>query len=314
MLAMQIINTLLPVFLIIAVGAFLRKIKFFSDELVAGLNRLVFWVGLPCLLFYKIATAEHNYEVAGKTTLVMIAGTLGSIILAYIVAFIIRIRPRAVGTFVQGTFLGNLYYVGLALLIYIFAGADSRTSAEMENVAILVLALLVPIHNIGSVIVLLASQHKLDRYAPARIAREIIANPLFLACAAGIIYSYIFPPLPLAITRSFSAVGQVSLPLALIGIGAVLAQSKIAGSGIPALAASIIKVAISPIVGLWAARLIGLGAGETKIALIFLACPTAVTSYVVAEQLGGDEELSAAIIVVSTILSIISLSVVIGLF
>jgi len=311
---MQIINTLLPVFLIIALGAFLRKIKFFSDEFVAGLNRLVFWVGLPCLLFYKIATAEYNYQVAGKTTLVMVVGVLCCTVIAYIVAFIIRIPPRAVGTFVQGTFRGNLYYVGLALIIYIFAGADSRASAQMENVAILVLALLVPVYNIGSVIVLLASQHKLDRYIPARIANETIANPLFIACAAGAIYSYVFPPLPLVIARSCDAVGQISLPLALIGIGAVLAQSKIAGSGIPAFAASIIKVAVSPIVGFWAAHLIGLGAGETKIALIFLACPTAVASYVVAEQLGGDEELSAAIIVVSTVLSIISLSVVIGLF
>jgi hypothetical protein len=314
MFAMQIANTLLPVFLMIAVGVFLRKIKFFSDEFVDGLNRLVFWVGLPCLLFYKIATAEYNYGVAGKTTLVMIVGTLGGIILAYIAAFIIRIPSRAVGTFVQGAFLGNLYYVGLALLIYNFAGADSKASARMENVAILVLALLVPIHNIVSIIVLLASQHRLDRYAPARIAREIIANPIFLACVAGIICSYVFPPLPLVIVRSCEAVGQASLPLALIGIGAILAQSKIAGRGMPALVASIIKVVVSPIVGFWAARWISLGAAETKIALLFLACPTAIASYVVAEQLGGDEELSAAIIVVSTILSIISLSIVIGLF
>ena len=244
----------------------------------------------------------------------MIIGMLSCTIVAYIVAFIIRIPPRAVGTFVQGTFRGNLYYVGLALIIYSFAGADSKMSTQMENVAILVMALLVPVYNIGSVIVLLASRHKLDRYVPLKITRQVITNPLFLACAAGVIYSQIFPPLPLVIIRTLSAVGQVSLPLALICIGAVLAQSKIAGCGIPALVASIIKIAVAPIVGFWAAHLMGLGTGETRIALLFLACPTAVTSYVVAEQLGGDDKLSAAIIVVSTILSILSLSVVIGLF
>ncbi len=311
---MHIINTLLPVFLIIALGALLRKTKFVSAEFVTGLNRLVFWIGLPCLLFYKVATAGYDYRLAGRTGLVMIVGMLCCTIVAYIAAFIIRIPPRAVGTFVQGTFRGNLYYVGLALIIYSFAGADSKMSAQMENVAILVMALLVPVYNIGSVIVLLASRHKLDRYVPLKITHQVITNPLFLACAAGVIYSQIFPPLPLVITRTLSAVGQVSLPLALIGIGAVLAQSKIAGCGKPALAASIIKIGVSPIVGFWAAHLIGLGAGETRIVLLFLACPTAVTSYVVAEQLGGDEKLSAAIIVVSTILSIFSLSVVIGLF
>jgi len=311
---MHIINTLLPVFLIIALGVLLRKTKFLSAEFVAGLNRLVFWIGLPCLLFYKVATAGYDYRLAGRTALVMIVGMLCCIVIAYIVAFIIRIRPRAIGTFVQGTFRGNLYYVGLALIIYSFAGSDSKISAQMENTAILVMALLVPIYNIASVIVLLASRHGLDRYVPLKIAREVITNPLFLACAAGVIYSQIFPPLPLVISRALSAVGQISLPLALIGIGAVLIQSKIAGCGTPALAASIIKIGVSPVVGFWAAHLMGLGAGETRVVLLFLACPTAVTSYVVAEQLGGDEKLSAAIIVVSTILSIISLSIVIGLF
>ena len=66
---MHIINTLLPVFLIIALGALLRKTKFVSAEFVAGLNRLVYWVALPCLLFYKLATASYDYQVAGKTFL-----------------------------------------------------------------------------------------------------------------------------------------------------------------------------------------------------------------------------------------------------
>src|SRR4030042_1344209 len=168
--AMQIINTLLPVFLIMAVGAFLRKLRFFSEEFVAGLNKLVFWVGLPCLFFGKIVTAEYNYEVAGKTALVVVAGTLGCVVAAYIVAFIIRVRPQAVGTFVQGAFRGNLYYVGLALIIYIFAGADPKTAKDMENIAVFVLALLIPVYNIGAVIVLLARQHKIDRYVPVKVA------------------------------------------------------------------------------------------------------------------------------------------------
>jgi predicted permease len=311
---MQIINTLLPVFLIMAVGAFLRKIKFFSDELVEGLNKLTYWVGLPCLLFGKIVTAEYNYEIAGKTTLVVVAGTLACVVAAYIVASIIHIRPYAVGSFVQGAFRGNLYYVGLALIIYIFAGADPKIAKDIENVAVFVLALLVPVYNIGAVVVLLASQHKIDRYAPLKIAREVITNPLFIACVAGLICLYFLPPLPLFISRTCGAVGDISLPLALIGIGGVLVQSKVAGSWLPALAASILKVVVSPLVGFWMARLVGLGVNETKIALILLACPTAVVAYVMAEQLGGDDKLSAAIIVVSTFLSIISLSVIIGWF
>ncbi|MBA7638049.1 hypothetical protein ES703_45698 [subsurface metagenome] len=311
---MHIINTLLPVFLIIALGALLRKTKFVSAEFVAGLNRLVYWVALPCLLFYKLATASYDYQVAGKTFLVVLAGMLGCIIIGYIIAAIMRVPAAEIGTFVQGAFRGNLLYVGLPVIIYSFANSGGFNTTQAETVAILVLAPIVPAYNIAGVLVLLASRHKLDRHVPAKIFRQIITNPLILACVAGVLYSIVFPRLPVVIVRACSAVGQIALPLALLGVGATLVQGKIVGRRSFAFASSVIKIVVAPLVGFVAARLLGLGPAETRIGLLFLACPTATVSYVMAEQLGGDEKLAAAIIVVSTILSIFSLSVVIGLF
>jgi len=311
---MHIINTLLPVFLIIALGAQLRKGGFVSAEFVNGLNRLVYWVALPCLLFYKLATASYDYQVAGKTFLVVLAGMLGCIIIGYIIAAIMRVPAAEIGTFVQGAFRGNLLYVGLPVIIYSFANSGGFNTTQAETVAILVLAPIVPAYNIAGVLVLLASRHKLDRYVPLKIFRQIITNPLILACVAGVLYSIVFPRLPVVIVRACSAVGQIALPLALLGVGATLVQGKIVGRRSFAFASSVIKIVVAPIVGFVAARLLGLGPAETRIGLLFLACPTATVSYVMAEQLGGDDKLAAAIIVVSTILSIFSLSVVIGLF
>ena len=311
---MHIINTLLPVFLIIALGAQLRKGGFVSAEFVNGLNRLVYWVALPCLLFYKLATASYDYQVAGKTFLVVLAGMLGCIIIGYIIAAIMRVPAAEIGTFVQGAFRGNLLYVGLPVIIYSFANSGGFNTTQAETVAILVLAPIVPAYNIAGVLVLLASRHKLDRYVPLKIFRQIITNPLILACVAGVLYSIVFPRLPVVIVRACSAVGQIALPLALLGVGAALVQGKIVGRRSFAFASSVIKIVVAPLVGFVAARLLGLGPAETRIGLLFLACPTATVSYVMAEQLGGDDKLAAAIIVVSTILSIFSLSVVIGLF
>ena len=311
---MHIINTLLPVFLIIALGAQLRKGGFVSAEFVNGLNRLVYWVALPCLLFYKLATASYDYQVAGKTFLVVLAGMLGCIIAGYITAAIMRVPAAVKGTFVQGAFRGNLLYVGLPVIIYSFANSGGFNTTQAETVAILVLVPIVPAYNIAGVLVLLASRHKLDRYVPARIFRQIITNPLILACVAGALYSVIFPRLPVVIIRACSAVGQIALPLALLGVGGALVQGKIVGRRTFAFASSVIKIVVAPLVGFVAARLLGLGPAETRIGLLFLACPTATVSYVMAGQLGGDEQLSAAIIVLSTILSILSLSLVVGLF
>lgn len=309
---MHIINTLAPVFLLIALGAVLRKSRFISAELITGLNRLVYWVGLPCLLFYKIAIADYDFQTAGKTFLVVFLGMFASIIAAYFIAYLLKVPATSVGTFVQGAYRGNLLYIGLPIIIYSFYGAQN--AEQMQNTAAIVLGFIVPFYNILAVIVLLASQHKIDRHIFTKISRSVLTNPFFIACVAGIIYSASALKMPLAAARTIEAIGRMALPLALLAIGATLAQGRISGRKTFAFAASIIKIALTPIIGFSIALLIGLGSGETRIALIYLACPTAVLSFIMAENLGGDGKLAAAIVFISTILSVISLAVVVAFF
>ncbi|MFA5424246.1 MAG: AEC family transporter, partial [Phycisphaerae bacterium] len=313
-IAMEVLNTLLPVFFMIALGAFLHRIKFLSDEVVTGLNGLVFWVGLPSLLFYEIIIAEYNYSLAGKTFLVILAATILCVVAGYIVAFLLKMPGPSVGAFVQGAFRGNLYYIGLAVLLYSIADYNPVDAERIKNIAILVLAFIIPIYNFLAVIILLAGRQRLGRRVILTLSRQIVTNPLIIACVAGLIYQFIFPPLPLAISRTLSEVGQISLPLALIAVGAALVQSNLGSSVLWSVIATVIKIAFAPVVGLLFAMLLNLGPGETKVALIMLACPTAAVSYVMAEQLGADEKLSAAIVTVSTVLSIISLGIVLAVY
>ena len=288
--------------------------RFLSAEFVKGITALTYWVGLPCLLFYKVAEAPYDYNIAGKTFLVVLISIIVCIVIAYAVMLLVRPPAASIGAFVQGAFRGNLLYVGLPVIIYSFSNGDSFEAAKIETVAILVLALIVPVHNIAAIIVLLAGQGKLDRHIFPKIIRRTITNPLFLACGIGIIYSLTFPKLPTAVFRTCYAIGQMALPLALLSIGASLAQEKITGQLKLAFAASTIKVAIAPAVGYFCACLLNLGTGETKIALILLTCPTAAISYVLVKELNGDEQLSAAIVAISSIMALVSISIVIGLF
>ncbi len=309
---MHIINTLAPVFLLIALGAVLRKSRFISAELIAGLNRLVYWVGLPCLLFYKIAIADYDFHTAGKTFLAVFLGMFASILAGYIVAYLLKVPAASVGTFVQGAYRGNLLYIGLPIIIYSFHGAQN--AQQMQNTAAIVLGFIVPFYNILAVIVLLASQHKIDRHIFTKIFSSVLTNPFFIACVAGIIYSASALKMPLAAERTIEALGWMALPLALLAIGATLAYGQISGQKTFAFVASIIKIALTPLIGLFFTFLFGLAGGETRIALIYLACPTAVLSFIMAENLSGDGKLAAAIVFISTILSVISLAVVVAFF
>ena len=315
MVLMHIINTLAPVFLIIALGAALKRGNFLSEDFAKGINRLAYWVGLPCLLFYKVTGAEYDFSAAGMTFLVVAASTVSCAIAGYIVSYFMKVPASSCGTFVQGALRGNLAYVGLAIIISSLSGAEAAFASRVESIAVLVVALTVPVYNFLSVIVLLLSRHELNRGIFLRVVRGILTNPLIIACVSGIVYSLFFDSMAPALSRTFAGIGQMALPLALIGIGTSLAKKKEAVDNFrPALGSSLIKVFLAPLTGFLFAKFAGLGAAEMSVVMILLACPTAVASFVLTEEIGGDSPLSAKIVVVSSILSAISLALAVGLF
>ena len=311
---MNVINILLPVFLIIALGAYLRRSGFITHEFVEGINKLLYWIGLPSLLFYKIASAKYDFQIAGKIFFVIVFSTFSCIILGYIIAFILKISVEKTGSFVQGAYRGNFIYVGLAIIIYSFSGIRANGSEPIETVALLVISMMVPVFNILAVIVLLAGREKISISVVFKVIKRISSNPLLLSCLFGILYSAFMPALPLVVMRTLSAIGQMALPLALLGVGAAMVQRKIAGHFRLALISSLIQTVFSPVVVYVVSIFVALTTNELRIAMILAACPTAVSSYVMADQLGCDSKLAASIIVVSTVLSFVSLTIVVSIF
>ena len=142
---------------------------------------------------------------------------------------------------------------------------------------------------------------------------QVAINPLLVACVVGVLISLSGFALPGPINRTLGELGNFALPLALLCVGGKIAATKLRGNIRLPLLASAIKLAVGPVVGWFAAGWLGVGRIETAVALIMLACPTAVASYVLTEQLGGDSALSAGAVVVSTILSIASLAAVVAM-
>lgn len=309
---MNVINTIAPIFITITLGLMLRKGGFLSADLVKGINRLAYWIGLPTLLFYKLASASFNFHLAGRTYAVVILGMFTCLIIAVIIGRIMRIPGSSLGTFAQGAYRGNLAFIGFVVIVYLFAQSPDPERQSAEAIAALVLGMTVPVYNITSVLVLLVSRHSIGKDLPKKIARSLLTNPLLISCLAGIAWSLLQLPLPAAIARTCYAIGQMALPLALLGIGATLAVEKVKYHLTPAMIASLIKVAIAPVAGFFIARLLNLNPAETKIALIYLACPTAVASYTLTTEIGGNPKLAAAIVVISTILAALSLSAVLA--
>lgn len=309
---MHAATTLCPVLVMILLGYFLRRREFLSECTARELSRLVYWVGLPCLLFYKTSTSQFLPADCGRVWSVLLISMVGSIAAAYLLAWMFRVAAPSISALVQGSFRGNLAFVGLPVLLY---SVSDRQAASIEATAVLVLALMVLANNVVAVPMLLMHRQRLSRQAIGRIVVGIATNPLLLASAAGLAAGHFMGSLPAAVDRTLSAFSQMVLPLALISVGAAIRGRSLHHHLLPAALASAIKLGLCPLLVYLAARcLIALSWEHLHLGLIFAACPTAASSYILADQLGGDQELTAAIVTLSSVLSIVSLSIVVGLF
>ncbi|MEZ4770492.1 MAG: AEC family transporter [Caldilineales bacterium] len=141
------------------------------------------------------------------------------------------------------------------------------------------------------------------------VARTIITNPLIIACLAGIAVAYSGLHLPEFLASTLSLMGELALPGALLAMGAGLrlrALRRRAGGGCRVAD----QVAAAPLAGYLVARMIGLAGPPLLIAMLLLAMPTAVASYVMAQNMGADDTLASSIVMVSTLLAIPVLSVI----
>ena len=307
-----VLNTLAPVFLLIALGAILRRARLLSGEALGGMGWLVFWIALPALLFREIASARRFGFEQASIFVILLAGMAACILAGYGLARVLRIPRPKVGTFVQAAYRGNLAYIGLPVVLYAFTSvageAAGRTAQQDATVA---LAPLIPLYNVTAVIVLLAGQHKLSAAALRRMGWQILINPLILSCVAGLAWAIAGLRLPMAIDNTLRILGQVAGPLALLSVGAAIATTRISGEVLYTSVAVALKVLIAPLVGYAVAMLLGAPARQTFIALLLLACPTAVAAYIMAEQMHGDSPLAAQTVVISTLASIAAFAVII---
>lgn len=309
---MHLLNSLLPIFLIIALGKILCRTGFFSDSLSKSLNRLTYWIALPALLIDKVSSATFNSGDVSRLSLLLVLATVGSVLTAYTATFILKLDRRSTGAFVQGSMRSNNAFIGLPVIIY----SMSMLRPDIAALATVALAPSILFYNFLSVLILVIHGDRQKMSPGATILlfmKQLLLNPLLIACAMGLLLNGLKIALPSAIQSTLKALGDTSLALALLSIGASLSFKGIRTGVTASVTASGIKVFVQPLIGLGLAVLWNIPPVERQILLIYLACPTAVASYVMADIFNSDRDLAAHIIVISTLLSIISLAAVLAL-
>ncbi len=296
----DIINIVLPVFSVIALGWLLRRIGLIDSSFLKQTNRLVYYVCLPLLLFYKIGSADFFENFNGR----LIVGSILAITITFVASYLYAVYRdypnNARGVFSQGAFRGNIAYMGLAITLNAY-GETGLTKAGI------LMGFIVPFLNLYAIFALLWPHRGDGKQRGAGFwLRQIIFNPLIIASFLGIIWSFLDLPIPLVFERSLRIATGMTLPLALLAIGGGFSVERLRGDLIKAALASGIKTIWLPIFA--AALLIGMGVEgmDLGIGVLIAGTPAATANYIMADQLQGDAELAGTIVMLSTLLSAIT--------
>jgi predicted permease len=243
----------------------------------------------------------------------MAAATGLVVIFGYLFAWLLRIPAKAKGTFVQGAFRGNLAFIGLPI-IYAMPDTPIAGGLSARSAAVVVVAPMMVGYNLVAVVALLLSQHEIGWGMVKPLSKQLLTTPPLLATLAGIGFAVAGWTLPTAIDKTFSALGEMALPLGLLGVGGSIVAVERRLTGVGPWGAALLKTALSPALGWAIGAIIGLDAVELKIVMIFMAAPTAIVSYAMALELHGDESIASGSIVLSVLMSIPALAIIIGVF
>lgn len=297
------LSTTLPILIWLIAGLLLRRTKRISDGFIADGNYLVFTWCLPTLLFLNIARAPLTEVWQGDLITYAVLFTLGSIVLLWFLTPQLTRDITSRGVFIQGAFRGNMGIVGLAMVVNAFG-------ASAIPLASLYLAVLTFLYNMASVVVLQLGQGQ--GVAPLRMLSQMARNPLMIGVVAGVAWSLGGLPMPDLADNTLQGLADLTLPIALLCIGASLRWRSLKGNRLLVLWATLFKLVLLPALAALGGVWLGFRGEQLGILYLMMAAPTAAASFVMARAMTQWGNLAAEIIVITTLFSLFSTTL--GLF
>ena len=291
-------NIVLPLFLCILLGYFLRRIRFFDDAVLKKMNACVFKVFLPIYLFNNVYTTDLSAAFNAK---LMIFSVISVFVLFGLLMLVIPLlekeNPKR-GVIIQAIFRSNFALFGLPLAI-------SLCGEEKAGPTSLLVGFIIPIYNVLAVVVL--EVFRGGKPDVKKILKGIVTNPLIIASLLGILINLTGFRIPTAVHKAVKDLGGVATPLSLVVLGGSFIFSHMKQYTKQILIGVGGKLIISPLIFVTAGILLGFRNEYLAPILIMFGAPAAVSSFTMAEQMGGDGELAGQLVVLTSAFSILTI-------
>ena len=278
-----------------------RKLGWMDEVFAAKMNKFVFLVPLPVLLFEQLATVDFSEVWDIKFILFCFVVTAISITISTLIS--LPWKDRSIkGEFIQATYRSSAALLGIAFIQNIYGTA---------GMAPLMIIGSVPLYNIMAVVVLSVfkpGNNSFDKALVKKTLKGIATNPIIIGIVAGFVWSALKLPMPLILHKTVSSIGATATPMGLMSMGATFEMKKATSKMKPTLVAVFMKLVGFCVVFLPMAALLGFRNEEMIAILVMLGSATTVSCFVMARNMGHEGTLSSGVIMMTTLLSAFTLT------
>ncbi len=297
------INVTFPIFLVMVIGWALKQQGMLNDNFVAVANKFNFTVTLPFMLFRDISAVD----IYGTFDLKYVLFCAGSSSICFwgiwgLTKLFLKDKSMR-GAFVQAAFRSSAAVMGLAFIENIYG------SSAMGPMMIIGA---VPLYNIYSVIVLTFEAEQTEEGRDTSKIKQavinILKNPIIIAIFLGIVAALLGIDFPVIIDKTVDNVAKMATPLALVAMGAGFKGREALAKMKPTLAAAFVKLIAQAAIFVPVAAKMGFTGEKMVGILIMLAAPTTPSCYIMAKNMNNDGDLTASVVVATTLLAAFTLT------
>lgn len=295
-------NALAPIFLIILAGFVCKALGLVSEVEQPRLNKIGFQIFMPVMLFNNIYQSDLRLSEGGPLLLYGAVALTAAFLLSIVFTLVFVKAKNKRGSMIQCMIRSNSAIIGLPMVRYLDSSA--------LGIASLLSAVIIPLFNLYSVIALEVFSGQKVKLKQVLI--NIAKNPLIIASILSVICLLTDLKLPGFLEKPIDSFGAIASPYMLFMLGVFFKPKfRFDGHLITALMGRLVAV---PGIVLAVAALLGFRNGEFVSLLAIFAGPPAVASFTMAQQLGGDPELSGNSVVIGSAASFVTVFFWISLF
>ena len=295
------LNATIPIFSMMLLGMLFRKLGWMDEVFAAKMNKFVFLVPLPVLLFEQLATVDFSEVWDIKFILFCFVVTAISITISTLISLLWKDRSIK-GEFIQATYRSSAALLGIAFIQNIYGTA---------GMAPLMIIGSVPLYNIMAVVVLSVfkpGNNSFDKALVKKTLKGIATNPIIIGIVAGFVWSALKLSMPSILHKTVSSIGATATPMGLMSMGATFELRKATSKMKPTIVAVFMKLVGFCAVFLPVAAVLGFRNEELIAILVMLGSATTVSSFVMARNMGHEGTLSSGVIMMTTLLSAFTLT------